>query len=168
MFRSLPKFENDARKVLIRLFCVGFGTLCLGILFNQFQPEGIRWQVLTLSLPSASSDSGWQYASTDSCFFIHLQHTAKFIDVRDSESFTIDHVPGAMSIPFQSLFDDKTMIINLDRTQDVIIYDELRHSKRAKLSARYFFHMGFENVIVMRGGYIEWLDRTFPVETGES
>ncbi len=167
MFLFSPKFENNVQRLAIRLVTVGLSTLILCVLINQFHGEGIRWKVLMVSLPLVSNDDGWQYASTDSCFAVHLQQSADFIDVRDSESFEIDHVPGAFSMPFQKLFDGPSTWEERDRETTLILYDELRHSKRARLAARYLSHMGFHHVVVLRGGYIEWLDRTFPVEAGE-
>jgi rhodanese-related sulfurtransferase len=155
-------------KTVRRLLMLSLCALCVGIAVNQFHTRGIRWQILLLSLPWASSQSGWAYMSTDSAFVAFLQHEAVFIDMRSADDYEIDHIPGALSLSFFEFFDRSSFVKHQDKNAKYILYDFERNSKPVRLMARQMAKYRFQSVSVLRGGLSEWLYRSFPVEQGST
>ncbi len=161
-------FKNRARRTLLRIIAIALGALIVGILVNQFHNQGIRWNILLLSLPEFSGTSEWTAVSTDSAFFLFLQQEACFIDIRRQDEFEIDRIPGSISLPFFDYFENTDLMNGRDRESAYILYDFKRHSKSVRLVAKRLVKEGFRHIYVMQGGYIEWLDRKYPVEGGDT
>jgi len=159
-------FKNNTWKIGIRLTIMSLGSLLIGFLANQFLNRGIHWKILLLSLPSTSEQTKWHYVSTDSAFSIFLQQEALFVDIRNREDFEIDHIPNALSLPFISYFNNSEQFYQQNRDATFILYDLERNSKDVRLVARQVIKDKFSSVYILRGGFVEWLDRTYPVEGG--
>lgn len=166
MSRSLSTLKIRLRKILIQLTILGLGALVVGILSNQFHSQGIKWKILQLSVPTLSGQSQWTYVSVDSAFFLFLQQEDEFIDIRIRDDFEIDHIPNAHSLPFFEFFDTPQKFSQQDKSTTYILYDLERNSKTVRLMARQLIKESFDSVYVMRGGFVEWLDKTYPVEGG--
>ena len=166
MFLCLFTFKNKEWRTAFRIFTVVLIALVVGIAVNQLHRNGIQWRVLILSIPMSGLDKDWNYVSTDSCFSVFLSGEAVFVDTRSRQDFEIDHVPGAISVPFFEFVNDIDRIEAWDKDDVTILYDLERYSKTARLMARQLVKEDFQNVSIMRGGYVEWLDRMYPVERG--
>jgi len=153
-------------KTILRIVIIGIGTVVLGIGINQLHENGIPWRVLRLSFPLQSSQVSFYTLSTDSSFSFHFDPVYQFIDIREKNLFDIDHIPNAVSLPFQDIFRKKELMLDSLATRPILVYDQNRNSSNAELTAGYFCHQGCKNVMIMRGGFIEWLDRGYPVEQG--
>ena len=164
----LSPFKNRVRRTLCRIIVIALGALFVGILVNQFHNNGIRWNILLLSLPEFSHQPEWTTVSTDSAFFLFLQQEVCFIDIRHQDEFEIDRIPGSISLPFLDYFDNTDLMDDRDRESAYILYDFQRHSKSIRLVAKQLVKDGFRHIYVMQGGYIEWLDRKYPVEGGDT
>jgi len=160
------KSKNKMRDILIRTAAITTVSFVLGIAVNQIHPEGISWRLLSLTLLENGESAGWTYTSVDSAFGLFLASKAHFVDTRPSSSFTIDHIPGAMSLPFRDVFRNGGQLSGDDKTETLILYDLERNAKQVRLVARQLTREGFITVLVMRGGFVEWLDKTYPVERG--
>ena len=158
--------KKQIRIHLAQIAILIMGSLFVGILVNQVQNKGIHWKILLLSLPSTSNPTGLTYVSTDSAFFGYLQQEAVFVDIRLCDDFEIDHIPGALSQPVFDFFNHTDLFEPRERDAKVILYDLERNSKNVRLMARQLVKEGFKNVFIMRGGFVEWLDKTYPVEKG--
>ena len=164
MSPCLFTFKNKGRRTLLRILTVALIAQAVGIVVNQLHRNGIQWRVLILSIPMSGLDKDWNYVSTDSCFSVFLSEEAVFVDIRPRQDFEIDHVPGAFSVPFFEFFNDIDRIKTWDKDDVTILYDLERHSRTARLMARQLVKEGFRNVSIMQGGFVEWLDRMYPVE----
>ena len=85
------------------------------------------------------------------------------IDVREMHEFEEAHIAGARHVPRGYL---EARIENAvpDRTDKVILY--CATDNRSAYAAQTLTEMlGYENVVVMRGGISAWKDRGFPTET---
>ena len=117
----LSPFKNKVRRTLFRIIVVALGALFVGILVNQFHNEGIRWNILLLSVPELSRQSEWTTVSTDSAFFLFLQQEVCFIDIRHGDDFEIDHIPGSISLPFFDFFKNTELMAGRDIEADYIL-----------------------------------------------
>ena len=157
--------DRRMKTLFLRMAAVALGALVVGIIVNAYHPRGIRWEILKLSLPW-TSDDGWSHVSADSAFSMFLGGDATFIDVRSRDDYRLDHIQGALSLPFFEDFTRPELLERLDAQGTIILYDLERNASAPRLIARYLARKEFVSVHVIRGGYIEWLDMTFPVETG--
>ena len=146
------------------VICIG--ALIVGIIVNEHHIRGIRWHILNLSLPW-TVDSGWTHVTTDSAFIMFLDEAPTFVDVRAETDFRIDHVQGARSLPFEDDFARSRVPDNLPMNSPIILYHLERDATEPKLIARFLSQRNFSSIYVMHGGYIEWLDKGFPTESGE-
>ncbi len=160
------KSKSKLRNILIRAAAIAVISLILGVVVNQMHPEGIAWRLLSLTLTGTGESRGWTYTSVDSSFGLFLAGDAQFVDTRPGTSFTLDHIPGAVGLPFHDLFQDKNSMSVEDKAKTLILYDLERNSNKVRLVARQLTREGFSTVLVMRGGFVEWLDKTYPVERG--
>jgi len=89
------------------------------------------------------------------------------IDVRTPAEFEAVHVPGACSMPLDTL-DCAEVLAGRDKSGDASPIHILCHSGvRAKKAAEKFAAVGFEDCLVVEGGTQAWADAGFPVERGE-
>ncbi len=89
------------------------------------------------------------------------------IDVRTPAEFEAVHVPGACSMPLDTL-DCAGVLAGRDKSGDASQIHILCHSGVwAKKAAEKFAAVGFNDCLVVEGGTQAWADAGFPVERGE-
>jgi rhodanese-related sulfurtransferase len=74
------------------------------------------------------------------------------VDVRDSNTFNREHIPGAISVPFERLEDLSRSA--LMRHRDIYIYGE--SDEQALQAAQILLSTGFLNVAQIIGGITTW------------
>lgn len=163
---TFKPYRHKKMRTLRRIIILSIASLFIGILVNQLHSKGIRWQILMLSIPNFSKQAEWTYVSSDSAFGLFLQQAAIFVDIRPKDEFEIDHIPGALSLPFFEFFDQTDIFSKQDKDATYILYDLERNSRKVRLLTRQLRKYGLNEVAVLRGGFTEWLYMTFPVEPG--
>ena len=84
-------------------------------------------------------------------------NSALIIDVRLNEIFRKGHIPGAKSIPlskFDELIGEFYEGISMER--NILVYCSGRECTDSHFFATKLSEMGYENVRVYAGGFIEW------------
>lgn len=86
----------------------------------------------------------------------------KIIDVREHDEYSQGHVPGAAHIPRGVLeFKlDHPSLQNLN--QPLVIY--CKSGRRAALACYTLKQLGYQNVVNMEGGYVEWVKGDFDIQ----
>jgi len=148
----------------VQIGTILIASFVIGVAVNQINPHGIPLRLLCMSLSFGSHQKDYVETSVDSTLLLFFQGSGLFIDIRSEQDYNIDHIKGAVSIPFFELFRHPENFPKIDSTSTLIVYDYHLNSNRAFLSARFLANRGFKNVTVMRGGFIEWLDKGYPVE----
>jgi len=82
------------------------------------------------------------------------------LDIRTPEEFETGHVEGAMLVNFKSS-GFRTELAKLDRTTTYIVH--CRSGGRSGKSMSAFKALGFENILHMNGGIIDWTNSQLPV-----
>ena len=107
------------------------------------------------------------------------------VDARPVEQFTESHLPGALSLPSESLSEERggvrgllkplnqleTLLAEagLDPTMPVVIYSAMDSPAEAKNATRVFWaleYLGFEHVQILDGGLNKWLAEGRPLAKG--
>ena len=89
-----------------------------------------------------------------------LEHGAYVVDVREPYEYDEGHVPGARSMPMNTIPDHRDELPR-DRT----VYLVCAVGARSMQVARYLDQLGFD-VRNVEGGTSEWIGAGFPVKTG--
>lgn len=83
--------------------------------------------------------------------------SAAFIDARPADEFTRGHIPGALSIPFQSLEEQFPIIGSLiDSNKELIVYCKNRECDDSLMLATELRAMGAENLTLYIDGFEVW------------
>src|SRR5262245_57549402 len=84
------------------------------------------------------------------------------VDVRETEEYSVGHLPGAKHVP-RGYLESRIEGAAPDRSARVVLY--CATDNRSSLAARTLTRdLGYENVEFMTGGYTLWKDRGYEVE----
>src|SRR3954467_9995592 len=87
---------------------------------------------------------------------------AAIVDVRETEEYSVGHLPGAKHVP-RGYLESRIEGAVPDRSQRVIVY--CASGNRSALAAHTLEHeLGYENVESMTGGITLWKDRGYEVD----
>lgn len=89
----------------------------------------------------------------------HRDRTARFVDIRDPESFREGHVPGAMHLHDGNVGE---FVASSDKATPVIVY--CYHGNNSLGGTAFLIDQGFRTVHSLRGGFEAW-SLGGPVET---
>lgn len=93
------------------------------------------------------------------------------IDVREPQEFQAEHVAGAVNIPrgiLELSADPESPVadatLNAERASRIVVYCTKGPGARSLLAARTLMSMGYDNVEVLDGGLIAWVEAGLPVQ----
>jgi rhodanese-related sulfurtransferase len=150
-------------RTLLRMIIIGFGSLCVGILFNQVNRHGIRWHVLMYSLRRISHQQNFNYISADSAYALHIEGRGRFIDIRSYDDFLLDHIPGALSAPYFEILKRPDLLQYKSDDMAVVCYGFNPEDRKVRQVADLLKRKGFSKVFVLYGGFAEWIEMGYPV-----
>ena len=82
------------------------------------------------------------------------------LDARSPNDYAIDHISGAISVPFYEVGDH---LDNFPVGDWIVAYCACPHSESGVV-AEYFMENGHENVGIIDEGYLEWKAAGYPIE----
>jgi rhodanese-related sulfurtransferase len=150
-------------RLLLRILFLGLASLILGISMNQIHPGGIRWPLLHTALWETTGRDTSNTIQAHQAFFHFMEKTAVFIDVRSEESHLLDHIPGSLSIPYESYFLRIQEYQPEPDTALYIIYEFSPDGFQARMISRHLSQSGYDRVYWLQGGLSEWLEMDLPV-----
>ena len=74
------------------------------------------------------------------------------LDVRTIEEFNTGHIPNAINIPNEVIYDEATKILT-DKEQVILVY--CRSGRRSKEASSKLVELGYSNVLEF-GGILDW------------
>ena len=83
------------------------------------------------------------------------------VDVRTESEYESGHVPGAIHLPFYSVWTRHDDIKGSSKDR-VVVYCE--HGPRAGLAKFGLWTMGFENIVYLEGHMSGWKEQKLPME----
>jgi len=93
---------------------------------------------------------------------IRLGTAPTIVDVRTASEYDAGHVPGAVHVPFYSVWRDSSSIPP-SKTEPVVVY--CAHGPRAGLAKFGLWAAGFQDVRYLDGHMAGWEKRGLPLET---
>jgi len=104
---------------------------------------------------------------------IHLQGAkslfdsskAVFIDARHTFDYNLGHIKGAISFPLADFQQDRSLLKTLPRNKILVTYcDGIECNSSIELAAK-LYEAGFSGVRIFFGGWTEWQQEHYPVES---
>ncbi|MDF7798703.1 rhodanese-like domain-containing protein [Pontiellaceae bacterium B1224] len=142
---------------------IGIILLISGVvsfLANSVHPRKIPWvQSWSNQVEAKAKQNGIKVIPLSVALqkFQSLEEPATFVDARSVDEFEAGHIPGALSIPFQSLEEEFPMIGSLiDSGQELIVYCQNRECDDSLLLAMELQAMGAENLVLYIDGFEVW------------
>ena len=86
-------------------------------------------------------------------------HSYCIVDVRQTEEYAAGHIPLATLKPLDSLRGNTT-----DLPKDRDIYLVCRSGMRSQQAAKILSEQGFERLVNVEGGTMEWIKMGYPVD----
>lgn len=87
-----------------------------------------------------------------------------FIDARESEEYTDDHILNAISIPFYEYDENAFKLNSIKKDQPIVVYCAGSDCDLSILLGDQLFEMGYKKTYIFFGGWNEWLDAKYPTE----
>jgi len=114
-------------------------------------------------------DRPWVEISGEDAAFLHRQGVL-FLDARRTKDYELGHVRGARAFSvWESDVDEKTLALlgeGRDAKQPVVLYCSGGECEDSHMLAQKLFGAGFNNLLVYRGGFPDWVSRGGAVSRG--
>ncbi len=117
---------------------------------------------LLLLLIAATSGCAARIGREELLKQIEAGHPPLIIDVRSDAEYDRDHVPGAVHIPFYSVYGERTEIEPPDE-RPIVVYCE--HGPRAGIASFALWAAGFDSVY-LDGHMKAWRKAGLPMQSG--
>ncbi|MEE9129024.1 MAG: rhodanese-like domain-containing protein [Phycisphaerales bacterium] len=88
--------------------------------------------------------------------------TGTYVDPRRERDFRLGHIPGAISLPFQHLADNKSRLNGYDV---LIVYGDDYNDPKANAMSKRLLELGFSDVRTLRGGLRAWTLAGYALDT---
>jgi rhodanese-related sulfurtransferase len=89
-----------------------------------------------------------------------------FVDARPAEEFAEGHIQGAYNVPYYSEEID-LLLQKFEKADPVVVYCNGTDCDLSIMLGNKMSEMGYKKVFVFFGGWHEWLENKYPVETPE-
>jgi len=90
-----------------------------------------------------------------------------FVDARDYVEYEIGHIKGAISLPYFEFDEYKSGLQSISKNTPLVVYCDGRDCDLSIMLGDKLFEMGYKQVYIFFGGWIDWQDNNYPVESDE-
>ena len=171
-------FARALRQALLIVAVSGM----LGIISNALAPWGIPWIARPRVLAAAPDSlllkaNGLRRGSGPDSLPVPLSITlaqakmlfdrgqAVFVDARPPYEYVEAHIPGALNIPWEEIEYYAAEVESLPRDSTIVVYCAGESCDLSIHLGDHLAELGFGHVRVFFGGWLEWTDAGYPVET---
>ena len=160
----VQRLRRGVRQAII-LLCAG---IVIGAGFNSINAKGIPWGESPSGETEADFTSGGSHViSPEEAKMLYDAGIALFLDTRDYDSFQQSHLPGARNIPIQEAESRIPEIREMiDAGMIGITYCHGIECGTAVQLADILRAHGLSSVRSLIGGWTDWVDAGYPVESG--
>ncbi len=158
------------------LWILGTTALCLGLLINQFRDDPLplihqgkaeRMQSAVQRLVSAPAPEATSPVHEKLPTVLSLEEFSQYaegkqglvLDARPEIFHRLGHVPGAMSLAredFENAYTALRSLLEKDRSQPLVVYCSGASCEDSELVKQSLEALGYTNVGIFRGGWLEW------------
>jgi len=87
-----------------------------------------------------------------------------FIDARDENDYLAGHIKNSVNIPFDDFDNHKQKLDKLSTNKPLVLYCAGTDCDLSVLLGNLLFEMGYKQVYVFFGGWVDWVNANYPVE----
>jgi rhodanese-related sulfurtransferase len=88
-----------------------------------------------------------------------------FIDSRSKEEYADGHIKGAINIPFYESEKYEDVLNKIDKNEIIVTYCSGEDCDTSILHGDELFEKGYKRVYIFHGGWDDWLETGYPVES---
>jgi rhodanese-related sulfurtransferase len=88
-----------------------------------------------------------------------------FIDAREPEDYRIGHIKNAINIPADHFDDYEFKLDKIEKEQPIVTYCAGSDCDLSIVLGNILFDMGYKKIYVFFGGWNDWIDANYPIET---
>ena len=93
----------------------------------------------------------------------HYDNDVEFLDVREQEEFDQARIPGSTLLPMSQM---NSRWQEIPKDKEVVVY--CRTGNRSAVLLGQLAQMGYTNLMNLEKGIVDWHQRQYPVEFGET
>lgn len=127
------------------------------VLFNSFSSASVEY------IYTPSQDDGKHNVSLEEAKKLYESKEAIFLDARPVPVYHRGHIPGAISVPYNSKEMEK-LIADISKDQHIVVYCYSSRCNQARILDKKVRELGYENVSIFEGGIKEWTKVQYPME----
>ena len=87
-----------------------------------------------------------------------------FLDARDYVEYEIGHIKNAVSLPYLDFDEYKTILDTIPKTIPIVTYCDGKDCDLSILLGDKLFELGYKEVYIFFGGWIDWQMANYPVQ----
>ena len=135
-------------------------------LANMIHPRRIAWvENWSVYIEARALAAGFRLADTADARRIVKARSHLIFDARPASDYKAGHLPGAVSLPFDSVNSEfQNVAVLLLTGQPVLTYCSGLVCDESFLLTQFLHQQGFTNIVLYGGGYEEWTRAGLPVE----
>lgn len=88
-----------------------------------------------------------------------------FIDSRSKEEYIEGHIKGSINIPFYESEKFNDVLSRIDKNEILVTYCSGKECDTSILHGEELFDKGYKRVYIFHGGWDDWVDAGYPVES---
>jgi rhodanese-related sulfurtransferase len=150
----------------------------IGITMNVVRSNSLPWFAreietaaadaaeVDLLLRNSSETTALRSVTLQQAYEFFKQRKATFIDAREPAEYTAGHIPGAVNIPMDFIYDEQygNLLKQMRFDEPLVVYCPGVDCDLAKRAAEELRYRGFQRVFVFDGGFNEWSQAGYPIE----
>ena len=166
---SVRSAVNEVGATVKRIGIILLVSGVVAVVANSVHPRKIPWvQDWSNQVEAKAKDQ--QIKVIPLSVALHAFKTADriFIDARTADKFSAGHIPGALSVPLQSVIEKFELISSLlDSGKELVVYCQNRDCDDSLMLATELQNIGASNLVLYIDGYDLWEKYGGAVEVGE-
>jgi rhodanese-related sulfurtransferase len=168
------------REIII-LWLFAISAFCIGIMTNRMSERPLpliyqgKWERVLADVERlAASDHVMPWAVREETQYVEL---AEFQQLTDSDALIVDarpamfhrngHIPRALPLPrdeFVAYYLKQRDVLERYRTHHIFVYCQGGDCEDSDFVAAGLRRLGFDNILIYRGGWNEWIGNGLPQE----
>ncbi len=151
-------------------------AIITGFIFNYFSPSGImlfgKWDpsqgVVDPVSRTGGLDSSIEISNPEIIKNIIEKKLRLVLDARPEFVYRQGHLPSAISFPLVD-FDERIVrfMRSVDRKKPILVYCSGPECTDSHTVAKRLIHLGYKNVKVFSGGFMQWQDKGYEIQKNE-
>lgn len=176
------KLKIDYKAVLFIVLI----SSALGLLINYLSPNGLPWvkeerkitwandslnvkneKVNNESTINQKDESREPVAITLKQAYKLYNENTLFVDARDNVEYEISHIKGAISLPYYDFDKYKSVLDTIPLNTPFVAYCDGKECDLSIHLSDKLYELGYGEVYIFFGGWMDWQDKNYPVESNE-